>query len=75
MAKYCRKRFMDNSLELEFEHKKNYACMAWELREIAKRLQWLTMLIMFLRNDCEIDNLRIPPCMHLAVSFTAWWFL
>ena len=64
---------MDISLELEFHHNKNYLCMAQELikRNSQKTAVLKTVLIIFSRNDCKMDNL--PPCMHLAVSFMAWF--
>ena len=69
--KIIKKRVVDISLELQFHHKKNYACMAQEKRNCQKTAVLKTVLIIFLRNDCKMDNL--PPCVHFAVSFTAWF--
>ena len=62
---------MDISYELEFHHNKNYACMAKELREIVKILQYFNKTVMkiILRNDCE--NGHFTARMGLTLSSTA----
>ena len=47
-------------------------CPTWG----TERNRWKTAVLktvpmIFLRNDCEMENLS--PCLHLAVSFTAWF--
>ena len=48
---------MDISLDLEFHHKKNNACIALGIKRNWQKTAVLeTVLIIFLRNDCKMDD-------------------